>query len=106
MSKNRKRNNPVLLRLSDEEMTLLQEKMETAGVKNREAYLRKMALDGYIIKQDFANVKDAVYHLNRIGNNVNQMTKMAHTYGDIELSELKSIKKEMEKVWELLSSKV
>jgi len=106
MYKKRKRNLKQEFFISDDEEKLIEEKMQEAGIKNKSAYLRKMALDGYIIKQDFANVKDAVYHLNRIGNNVNQMTKMAHTYGDIELSELKSIKKEMEKVWELLSSKV
>jgi len=106
MDKKRKRNNPMILRLSDEELDLLHQKMDEAGIRNREAYLRKMALDGYIIKQDFSAVRAVVYELNKIGTNLNQLTKIANTYGDVYLSEIKSIKKDIEKIWQLLSSKV
>jgi len=106
MDKKRKRNNPMLLRLSDDELVLLHQKMDESGIRNREAYLRKMALDGYIIKQDFSTVKEVVYELNKIGNNLNQLTRIANTYGDVYLSEIKTIKKDIEKIWQLLSSKV
>ena len=92
--------------INQEEEQLISEKMQEAGIKNKSAYFRKMMLDGYIIKQDFAAVKDVVYELNRIGNNLNQMTKIANTYGDVYLSEIKSVKKDIEKIWQLLSSKV
>jgi hypothetical protein len=106
MDKKRNRNNPVLLRFSDDEIVFLKKKMDEAGIKNREAYLRKMSLDGYIIKQDFSAVKAVVYELNKIGTNLNQLTKIANTYGDVYLSEIKAIKIDIEKIWKLLSSKV
>jgi DNA-binding HxlR family transcriptional regulator len=106
MNKKRKRDVPQLFFISKDEERLILEKMEEAGIKNKSAYLRKMALDGYIIKQDFTSVKEAVYELNKIGVNLNQMTKTANTYGDVYLSELKSIREGIEKIWQQLLSKV
>lgn len=104
MDKNRKRNRTVLLRFSADEMTFLQKKMNEAGIKNREAYLRKMALDGYIIRQDYTMLNKFINELNRIGNNLNQMTKIANTYGDVDQSGLKDIEKEIDQIWRQLSS--
>ena len=106
MVKKRKRNLKQEFYISADEEQLIADKMQEAGIKNKSAYLRKMALDGYIIKQDFTAVKAVVYELNHIGNNLNQLTKIANTYGDVYLSEIKSIKKDIEKIWQLLSSKV
>lgn len=106
MDKNRKRNHSVLLRFSEEEMEFLQQKMNEAGIKNREAYLRKMALDGYIIRQDYGVLKGVTNELSRIGNNLNQMAKIANTYHDINRSELETIEGDIKKIWQLLTSQV
>lgn len=104
MDKNRRRNHAVLLRFSADEMDFLRKKMHEAGIQNREAYLRKMALDGYIVRQDYSVLKGMIHELNRIGNNLNQMTKIANTYGDIDQSELKNIEKGIDRIWQQLSS--
>lgn len=106
MEKNRVRKRSMMIRFTDDELQFLKEKMDDAGFSNnREAYLRKMAMNGYVIKQDFAGLSDVVYQLSRIGNNLNQMTRIANTHGDIELSELKEIKKGIDQIWQLLTSK-
>ncbi|HEX3016239.1 MAG TPA: plasmid mobilization relaxosome protein MobC [Caproicibacter sp.] len=104
MEKKRKRTNAVLLRFSTQEISFLQKKMIEAGIKNRSAYLRKMALDGYIIRQDYTVLNKFVNELNRIGNNLNQMAKIANTYGDINKPELETIEKDIDKIWRQLSS--
>lgn len=104
MDKNRRRNHAVLLRFSADEIDFLRKKMHEAGIQNREAYLRKMALDGYIVRQDYSVLKGMICELNRIGNNLNQMTKIANTYGDIDQSELKNIEKGIDRIWQQLSS--
>lgn len=43
----RKRDVQVNFRVTSEELALIEQKMSQVGTKNREAYLRKMALDGY-----------------------------------------------------------
>lgn len=62
--------------------------MKKAGIKNKSAYIRKMILDGYIIHQDYGVLKECVAALGRIGNNLNQLTKVANTYHDINIPEL------------------
>ena len=47
-----RRNIRISVRLTEEEHRLLKEKMERIGVTNQEAFLRKMALDGLVIKLD------------------------------------------------------
>lgn len=62
--------------------------MKKAGIKNKSAYIRKMILDGYIIHQDYGVLKECVAALGRIGNNLNQLAKVANTYHDINIPEL------------------
>lgn len=104
MDKKRKRDRALLLRFSSDEMAFLQKKMEEAGIENREAYLRKMALDGYIIRQDYTVLNKFIYELNRIGNTLNQIAKTANTYGIIDSLELKGIQNDLNKLWQKLSS--
>ena len=104
MDKKRIRDVPQLFYISEEEAQFLKVKMKEAGIRNKSAYLRKMALDGYIIHQDYSVLKGMVYELNRIGNNLNQMTKIANTYGDINHSELKTIEGDLDRIWRQLSS--
>lgn len=54
----------------------------------KSVYLRKMILDGYIIYQDYGVLKECVAALGRIGNNLNQLAKVANTYHDINIPEL------------------
>ena len=49
---NRTRPNQILFFVSDDEKRIIKAKMAQLGTKNMGAYLRKMAIDGYIIKVD------------------------------------------------------
>ena len=44
----RKRDVPVLFWVSAEELELIRQKMQQYGTENLSAYLRKMAVDGYV----------------------------------------------------------
>ncbi len=54
----RKRDVQLNFRVSPEELALIEQKMAQLGTKNREAYLRKMALDGYVVRLDLPELKD------------------------------------------------
>ena len=45
----RKRDMQLNFRVSSEELAVIEQKMSQLGTSNREAYLRKMALDGYCL---------------------------------------------------------
>ncbi len=57
--------------------------MAQMGTKRLGVYLRKMAIDGYVVKLDLPEVRELVSLLRYAGNNLNQLTKVAHTTGNI-----------------------
>ena len=82
-SPKRKRDVPVLFWVSADEMELIQQKMAQFGTKNLSAYLRKMAVDGYVVQLDLPELKELVSLLCRSSNNLNQLTRKVHETGRI-----------------------
>ena len=82
-SQKRKRDVPVLFWVSADEMELIQQKMAQFGTKNLSAYLRKMAVDGYVVQLDLPELKELVSLLSRSSNNLNQLTRKVHETGRI-----------------------
>ncbi len=64
--------------MSAEELELIHQKMQQYGTENLSAYLRKMALDGYVVKLD---LPELVSLMRRSSNNLNQMTRKVHETG-------------------------
>ena len=60
----RKREVQLNFRVSPEELALIEQKMAQLGTTNREAYLRKMALDGYVVRLELPEgwKAHALYH--------------------------------------------
>ena len=52
--------------------------MEAAGILNREAYLRKMALAGYILRIDLSEAREALRLMATATSNINQLAKRAN----------------------------
>ena len=65
----------ISVRLTEEEHRLLKEKMARIGVTNQEAFLRKMALDGLVIRLDLPELKQMISLLRYTSNNINQIAK-------------------------------
>ena len=61
----RKRDVPVLFWVSAEELELIHQKMQQYGTENLSAYLRKMALDGYVVKLELPELKELVSLMRR-----------------------------------------
>ncbi len=66
----RKRDIQVLFWVSTEEQKLIRQKMQQYGTVS--VYLRKMALDGYVVKLDLPELNELVYQMRRSSNNLNQ----------------------------------
>nr|WP_302975749.1 plasmid mobilization relaxosome protein MobC [Enterocloster clostridioformis] len=92
----RKRDVQVNFRVSPDELALIEQKMSQVGTKNREAYLRKMALDGYVVQLDLPELKELVSLLRRSSNNLNQLTRRVHVYN----ADLEDIAQRQEQLWE------
>ena len=53
----RKRNVQIIFWVSEKEQQQIREKMAQVGTDNLSAYLRKMAIDGYILKLDLPELR-------------------------------------------------
>ena len=58
MTKKRRRPIHLHVMVSEEEQALIQERMTEAGIRNMGAYVRKMALNGYVLHVDLAPVRN------------------------------------------------
>ena len=103
---NRKRKNQIIFCVTDEEKQVIQEKMKLLGTTNMGAYLRKMAIDGYIIKVDYSEQRKLATEVNKIGVNINQVCKRINSTDRIYVEDISELKSRMEDVWQLLKSKL
>ena len=91
-----------LVRFKPGERDIVRRKMEEAGIRNMAAYIRKMAIDGYVIRLDLSDVKEVARLLRINSNNLNQYTKRANETGSIYLEDIKELKFQQEKLIELM----
>ena len=87
------------VRFSPEEMRLIQGKMCQLGTSNFSAFMRKMAIDGYVVKLELPELKELVSLLRYSRNNLNQLTKRVHESGRIYDADLEDLHRGQEKLW-------
>lgn len=85
--------------VSPEEEAQIHMKMSELGIRNRNAYLRKMALDGYCIKLELKDVKELVSLLRRCSNNLNQYAKRANETGSIYAADMNDLQNRLDEIW-------
>ena len=95
----RKREVQLNFRVSPEELALIEQKMAQLGTKNREAYLRKMALDGYVVRLELPELKELVSLMRYSSNNLNQLALRAHETGRIYDADLEDIAQRQDQLW-------
>ena len=98
---NRKRNVQIIVRVTEDERTLIEEKMRQIPTMNLSAYSRKMLIDGYIIVLDLQKVKAHTVQLQKIGGNLNKITKCINETGRIYDNDMDELKRLMNEVWKL-----
>ena len=65
----------VTVRLNDQEVKALKEKMNQTGIRNMAVYFRKMALDGYVLNLDIPELKEMISLMRYSSNNLNQIAR-------------------------------
>lgn len=97
----RKRGIPVFFMVTEHEKGIIEEKMAQLGTKNMSAYLRKMAIDGYVIRLDLSDIAALVSLLRRSSNNLNQYAKRAHETGSIYETDIEDVRQNFERLWDM-----
>lgn len=97
---NREREIQLKFRVTPEERELIEAKMAQLGTQNMAAYLRKMALDGYVVRLELPELREMVSLLRRSSNNLNQLTRKVHETGRIYDADLEDISQRQEQLWD------
>ena len=97
---NRTREIQVKFYVTEHELEMISLKMKQVGTTNREAYLRKMAIDGFVLKLDIPELKELVSLMRYMGNNTNQIAKRLNEGGTMYQSVLSEIQEQQEQIWE------
>ena len=79
---------PLQFYVSEQERELIQTKMEQYGTENMSAYLRKIAIDGYVVNLELPELGEMVSLLRRSSNNLNQLTRRVHETGKYSVTVL------------------
>ena len=83
-----------------EEYDRLHQRMDEAGVKNCSAFIRKMTLDGYIVKLDMDDIHEMIRLLRNATNNLNQVAKRANAGGGIYGADIADMQIKQDEIWE------
>ena len=85
--------------VTENDLAQIQRRMTETGITNAGAYMRKMALNGYILHVDLAPVKELVSLQRRCANNLNQVAIHVNTYGGIYPDEIKALQRDYADLW-------
>lgn len=97
---NRNRPVQVKFRVTPEERKTIDRRMEQAGISNMAAYLRKMAIDGYVVKLELPELRDLISLLRRTSNNFNQIARRVNSTNRIYADDIAEMKNLLEQIWE------
>ena len=73
----------IYVKFKPEEVEIMHNRMKEAGVQNMSAYIRKMALNGYVIIPKWPDLDQVISLHSRISNNLNQYARKANETGKL-----------------------
>ena len=101
--KKRKRPERIAFYITPEEKELIYAKMAQLGTGNMGAYLRKVAIDGYVVNLDLPELRELTTLLRRSSANLNQLTRRVHETARIYDTDLESLRAEFDRLLDAAS---
>ena len=96
----RKRDIQLKVRVTPEERAMIEAKMAQLGTTNMGAYLRKMAIDGYVVKLDLPELRELLSLMRRYSGNLNQIAKRVNSTHRVYAADLEDIQTSQAKLWQ------
>lgn len=95
MRANRKRKIRIEMCLTEDENDVFLQRMQDAKTQNRDTYLRKMALTGYILNLDTSEVRETLRLLANATSNINQIAKRVNETRSIYATDMIQLREEV-----------
>ena len=85
--------------VTPEEKAVIDQKMAELGIRNQRAYLRKMAVDGYVVHVDMSEVLNTVRLLRKVSSNVNQIARRCNETRNLYAEDMEDLRQGYQRVW-------
>ena len=92
------RSKRIELRVTEDELMKIRDRMEEAGISSLTAYMVRMAIHGYVIVMDLSDLKEILRLLQISGNNLNQYARKANETGSIYHEDIEELKNNQKKI--------
>ena len=96
----RVRDTPLMFWVTQAERELICRKMEQLGTVNLSAYLRKIAIDGYVVRLELPELQEMISLLRHSSNNLNQLARRANETGRVYNADLEDVLQNQERLWQ------
>jgi len=93
----------IRFRVTTHERDLIDKKMALLGTRNMAAYLRKMAIDGQIVRLEVPELKEIVRLLRYSSNNLNQLTRQVHETGAVYEVDIQGLQDSFDSMWGMMN---
>lgn len=91
-NKNRRRPIQVKFFVDEQELSMIKAKMAQAGIVNMSAYIRKMAIDGYVIKLDLPELRELALKMDSISGGGNKAAERVEDAGGLYEADIEEIR--------------
>jgi len=99
---NRERGVQLAFRVTEAERRLIEDRMKLFGTVNMSAYLRKMAIDGYIVKLDLPKINEMMSLLRRTSASLNQIAKRLNSTGRAYAEDISEIIQRQDEIYDMV----
>lgn len=89
-------------RTTESEAAIMRKKMEALGIRNESAYMRALALNGYILKLDLPQIREMLRLLGNMTNNLNQIAKRLNAHGNLYETEIEEVQQKQDELWKMM----
>ena len=87
---------------TESEATIIRKKMDALGITNESAYMRALALNGYILKLDLPQIREMIRLLSNMTNNLNQIARRLNAQGQMYDTEMEEMLQKQDEVWQMM----
>jgi len=98
-----KRKRPVHFNFwaTEKEAALIRRRMADTGFVGIGAYLRKVGIDGRVVKVDIDGLRELTALLRRCSNNLNQYAKRANETRSVYEADIQDLRQRLDGLWEV-----
>lgn len=94
----------IYFKVTDEERTLIKQRMALMGVRNMSAYIRKMCIDCCFVQLQIPELTECAKLLRYTSNNVNQIARRVNSGGGVYPDEVDEIKAKLAEASDLFGN--